>query len=118
MKCEREAEAQTVRRQLKLDVARCEFCGRRNHGLQVHEILRGSGLRLKTLDELCSVLVLCNACHDLMGGRHPSEQLAILKRSRDHDFCLARYYDLAGRKYPDERDIDLWSLRYAFVPNL
>ncbi len=99
-------------------VGRCEFCGRHNHGLQVHEILRGNAYRVKAQDKAYAVLVLCAACHDEMGGMHPAQQLAILKRSRPEDFSIAKFYALAEREYPSGEDIQLWLKRLSFVPHI
>lgn len=112
---QRNAAAQPFRDELLASVSRCEWCGRHSNGLCVHEILRGNGLRQKAMDQLYAVLVLCDECHNLMGGRPWSEQLAILRRSRLYDYDLRRFHELAKRNYPDHDDVILWSLRYAFV---
>jgi hypothetical protein len=95
-------------------VGRCEWCGRHNFGLEVHEILRG-GYRAKTQDQPCCQLVLCRDCHDLMGGRDWAEQLAILMRSRPEDFNLLKFHDLASRRKPLYEEVELWSMRLSFV---
>jgi hypothetical protein len=95
-------------------VGRCEWCGRHNFGLEVHEILRG-GYRAKTHDQPCCQLVLCRDCHELMGGRDWAEQLAILKRSRCEDYNLLAFHALASRCKPDDSEVELWSMRLSFV---
>jgi hypothetical protein len=40
-------------------VGRCEFCGAYRCHLVVHEIARGSGLRVKAYDKPYATLVLC-----------------------------------------------------------
>ena len=113
----REAESQPARDALRDRVGRCEYCGRHNAGLQVHEILRGTGFRQKALDQPCAQLVLCHACHDIMGGRPLAEQLAILCRSRPGDMNLTRFYELSGRHdYPTRYDVNMWYKRLCFVP--
>lgn len=110
----REAEARPVREGLIERVGRCEYCGRRHHGLEVHEILRG-GYRQKTQDEQCATLVLCRPCHNIMGGRDWAEQLAILRRSRPEDFNLIDFHALASRVKPIHEEVDLWEMRLSFV---
>lgn len=111
----REAEARPVRDDLKEEVGRCEWCGRHNAGLCVHEILRGYGYRLKAIDKRFAVLVLCFVCHELMGGRDWAEQLSILRRSRPKDFNLLAFHTLAGRVKPGNDEVHLWSQRLSFV---
>lgn len=102
--------AEPIRRDLISEVCRCEWCGRHSIQVCVHEILRG-GYRAKTLSERCAVLVLCDECHNLMGGREWAEQLAILRRSRPHDYRLSAFHALAQRVKPDESEVRLWSQR-------
>lgn len=109
------AQAGPWREALRERVGRCEWCGRHNHGLAVHEVLRGSGLRQKAMDKPYAVLVLCNDCHELMSGRDWAEQLAILRRSRPADYRLSDFHALAARVKPDHADVTLWLLRLSFV---
>lgn len=90
---------------LKERVGRCESCGWNNiNDLQVHEILRGTGLRrLSRGKDFCS-LVLCNSfangCHDRMSGLAWERQLAILWRSRPEDMDMLAFWEVAGRRKP------------------
>lgn len=102
------------RSELKARVAKCEWCGRRDKGLCVHEILRGYGLREQALDKAFAVLVLCDDCHFLMSGRAWAEQLAIMRRSRCEDFNLAAFHNLARRVKPDISEVELWERRMSF----
>lgn len=111
----RNREAEPARRSLLERVARCEFCGRHNAGLANHEILRGS-YRQQALDKPFAILILCDECHDLMGGRSWAEQLAILRRSRPADFNLRLFHELAGRHKPSSDEVALWNMRLCFVP--
>lgn len=112
------AEVAPVRQSLIERVCRCEFCGRYDVWLVVHEILRGS-MRAQSLDKPFAQLVLCDGigdfCHELMDGKPLAMQLAILKRSRPEDFNLLKFRTLAKRNYPDYAAVDLWSKRLAFV---
>jgi hypothetical protein len=53
-----------------------------------------------------------------MDGKPLAMQLAILKRSRPDDFRLDFFYALTERQYPAAVEIELWTHRLSFVPNL
>ena len=98
-------EADAAAAALKERVGRCERCGWDNiNDLQVHEILRGTGLRRLARGKACCSLVLCNSfangCHDLMGGLSWERQLLILYRSRRDDCDILAFWKIAGRRKP------------------
>lgn len=110
----RKREAAPFREQIVWTIGRCEWCGRHNNGLCVHEILRG-GYRQQAQDKPYATLVLCDDCHREMGGRPLAEQLAILRRSRPEDYSLPSFWKLGTRNYPDQSEVSLWSMRLSFV---
>ena len=124
----READCRALRLALIELVGKCECCG---HGpdnpwpdlgyqmsvLCCHEILN-AGLRQKTLDEPCTLLVACYFCnqHELHNRtKWPRErQLAALKRSRpdgEFGYNLARFLELRNPNAPlaiTKEEVDRW----------
>lgn len=105
--------AAKLREQLIAEVGQCELCNR-NFSLACHEISRGSS-RAKSLDQRSCILVLCNAphgikpsCHSVVGAWPREKQLALLYIRRGMDYDLARYWEIIGRKTPDQADVDGW----------
>ena len=107
------AEAKPIRDALRAEVKRCECCGRKESdrfrgNFDVHEILNGP-LRMKTLGERCSLLVVCRECHDervhgsttLSASGRAAFQLALLLRSRPNDFDLERFNWLRNPNAPN-----------------
>jgi len=64
------------------------------------------------------ISALCNDCHAIMDGRDWAEQLAILRRSRPHEYNLLAFHTLARRCKPSDGEVSLWSLRFSFVSSL
>ena len=118
----RAAETRDFRRELILEVGRCELCGhdpaRFGNGaiswiLACHEIARGNS-RQDALDKPYAILVVCRYCHsEHLGnkGEWPqARQLAALKRSRPRDYDLAAFNELVGRgpNRITEKDVEQW----------
>ena len=101
-------------------MGRCEGCGDRDGGLEVHEICRG-GLRHKALDKPFCTLLVCRACHQLLtetlsGGEAMALGLAWLRRSRPANYDAEAFYKLTGRRWPDAAMIRRWTQRLTPQP--
>jgi len=114
------AQISEWREALVAEVCRCEFCGLRNRVLQPHEVARGIH-RQKALCARFAILVLCLDCHAAVHRMAGEDQrglgLALLRRSRPHDYNLEAFYDLTDRRFPSPESVRLWGLRLAFVTN-
>jgi hypothetical protein len=102
-KCaQRAREAKPIRDGLRASVGRCELCGKRRVGLDVHEIARGTH-RQKALDKPFALLVVCRVCHEKLDDTKAwpeARQLAVLKRRRPGDFNLAAYLSMTSPQAP------------------
>jgi 5-methylcytosine-specific restriction endonuclease McrA len=80
-------------------VERCMVCGYDGYALplQVHEICRRS--QSVRAQHRCNWLLLCQACHDLMGSEEwPMTRQLVLKAIRDRaNFDLAEWIRIRGR---------------------
>lgn len=105
---QRAAECRDIRREMVLNVGRCEMCGHDPTNpkagaiawqLDCHEIANGPH-RQKALDKPFALLVLCWWCNSEEATdktKWPeARQLAALKRSRPQDYNLAAYNALVG----------------------
>jgi hypothetical protein len=93
----RERDTWQFRFNLCAEVGRCERCGKRfaTDRLGCHEILCGTGFRLKCLDQRCALLVLCNPCHrEVQSWDSKPRQLARLYLSRPMDLDLLKLTQL------------------------
>lgn len=109
----RAEEARDVRRDLVLEVGRCEICGHdpTNHKagnvawrLDCHEIANGPN-RQKCLDKRFGLLVLCWLCNseeatDKMKWPE-ARQLALLRINRPDDYDLTAYNKLVNPRAPN-----------------
>ena len=105
-----ESEVSEVRDQFR-GVRKCEWCGE-DKSCDPHEISRGSSRGL-TLGEPSCILALCRECHDAI-HRMPDDRavgLAILSWRRPSDYSLSAFWRLTGRRYPSEKDVQLWRKR-------
>jgi hypothetical protein len=99
------SEVAPFREAFKLEVGRCELCGKRR-GLVIHEIARGQADRQKALDKRYAILVLCDpGCHQKMDRLSRAHQLCLLYCRRPYDFDLNAYQILTCRRYPDLGDV-------------
>ena len=75
---------------------------------EFHHVARGA---CKTTD-LCCVLYLCRACHNLWhrtdGETQRAVCLALLELSRPHHADLERYYQLTHRRFPSRACVAAW----------
>lgn len=106
------------RKQLAIDVGRCEFCGLRDI-FEVHEVARGTS-RDDALDQAYAVLVLCRDCHRtlerLAGDDQRALGLVLLRRNRPDDFNLQAFYDLTQRNnFPSRELVKRWAERLSFI---
>jgi hypothetical protein len=110
---QRARAAKPIRDGLRERVGRCELCGKRNRPLACHEISRGP-LRQKSLDRVECILVVCPACHELLGdkARWPeARQLAVLRKSRPGDYDLVAYNELVNPRAPNritQAEVEEW----------
>lgn len=102
--------AAKFREQIIAEVGRCEWCGR-YFSLCCHEISRGSS-RLKSLEMRSCILVLCNAphgmrpsCHGQIQAWDRAKQLALLYLRRPGDYNLQAYWEVIGRRKPEQCDV-------------
>ena len=94
------------REQFKLELGRCEYCGKRR--LVLHEIARGCD-RSRALDKRYALLGLCDpGCHQRVGDWPRAKQLALLYMRRPYDFDLPSYHALIARKTPDLSEVLDW----------
>lgn len=105
--------AAKIRKQIVAEVERCEWCGR-YFSLACHEIGRGSS-RLQAQDQRSAILVLCNAphgtkpcCHEVVGNWPREKQLALLLLRRGGDYSLEKFWEVTGRRFPEQEDVDGW----------
>lgn len=121
---QRAAEAKPIRQALIAKHGSCMICGagpRSTNGrmasqnqLCCHEVLNG-GLRQKTLDEPCSLLVLCWHCNqnevEDKGAWPHARQLAVLQEKSPEDYDLERFCFLrnaAAPRYIEQHEVDFW----------
>lgn len=121
---QRAAEAKPIRQALIKEQGRCMICGvgpgntnslmAAQRELCCHEILNG-GLRQKTLDEPCSLLVLCWNCNSnevVAKGTWPvPKQLAVLQHRAPQHYDLVRFNWLRNPnapKYVEQHEVDFW----------
>lgn len=105
-------------------VARCE-CGcmlpTAWENLDVDEIARGSGHRLKALDQAYAVLCVRRLHHQKIQNWPRAKRLALLYIHRPSDFDLIAFWALTQRKWPDWDEVSAHVdelLRLSFAPNL
>lgn len=114
----RTAACRDGRRELVLEVGRCEVCG---HNwlldLDVHEIANGPH-RLMALDKRFALLVACWPCNSeqLTDKRKwpVSRQLSLLKKSRPADYDLEAYVATFHPRAPrviTQDEVDEWEAR-------
>lgn len=96
-------EAEAEAEKLRIEVGHCERCLTESD-YETHEILRGSLRRLARGHRCCS-LVLCRACHKLMGGMAWEKQLMILWQSRRDDMHVLEFWKIAGRRKPTVEEL-------------
>ena len=118
---QRLTEAQPWRKELR-EQGYCDWCSVRAGDyfkgfpvqLEEHEIARGIH-RQRALDQPCATLLLCSRCHDelhrMAGDAQVCIGLALIRYRRPEHYSLSRYYELTGRRWPDEASIDLWTKR-------
>lgn len=121
---ERAAEAKPVRDALIAEQGECMICSatpaNRIHPLPelnqlcCHEIL-GGPLRQKTLDEPCSLLVLCWYCNgnevEDKAAWPAARQLAVLLARSPQHYDLARFCWLRNERAPhfvEQHEVDEW----------
>ena len=100
-------EAAPVRDALKARVGRCEHCLKPTapEYLDCDEIARGSS-RQQALDEPCSILVVHRLCHGLIQNWSRAKRLALLYLVRSSDYDLERFWQITGRRFPEQEDVD------------
>ena len=105
----RKREADDWRNSLRQRVGRCE-CGcmlsTSPELLDVDEIARGTGHRLKALDQAYAVLVVRRLHHDRIQTWSRAKRLALLYIHRPSDFDLEKFYTLTKRRFPDWDAVD------------
>ena len=119
---DRAAEAKPVRDAFKDEIGQCMICGasprRPMHAIAdmnelcCHEILNGP-LRQKTLDEPCSLLVLCAYCNqnevEDKGSWPAARQLAVLMTKAPQHYDLVRFNWLRNPNAPrfvEQHEVD------------
>lgn len=100
------SEVEGFRAALRMEIGRCERCGKRQ--VILHEIARGCD-RQRSLDKRYAILGLCDpGCHQVVGDWPRAKQLALLLIRRPYDFDLPSYQALISRKHPDIDEVLLW----------
>jgi hypothetical protein len=114
---DRMAEVKPLRDSLIKQAGRCMVCSvsTKQARLACHEILNG-GLRDKTLDEPCSLLVLCWNCNsNEMTDKQKwpaARQLAVLQSKSPEHYDLERFNWLRNPKAPNfvtQEEVDGYS---------
>ena len=95
-----------VRAALREEIGRCERCRKRQ--VRLHELTQGFGKRYKALGDRSLIVGLCDTCHALihsMGCAGKIECLAILKTRRPADYCLQRFWEMNGKRWPEPEEV-------------
>lgn len=109
----RSEQAKPLRNSLIEQAGACQVCGSKKQ-LACHEILNGP-LRQKTLDEPCSLLVVCWPCNQALTdkGKWPvARQLAILLHKSPSRYDLQRFCYLRNPNAPHyitQEEVDQWT---------
>jgi hypothetical protein len=100
---ERQDDVRDKREGWVREAGACMVCGSKRD-LACHEILNGP-LRAKTLDEPCSLLVVCWSCNsgplNRKGEWPVARQLAVLKRKAPHYYDIVRFNWLRNPNAPN-----------------
>ena len=93
----------------------CEWCGY-TCAVEEHHIAQGCD-RGQALDNPACIIWLCRPCHTTIQGIRDTRLigLAILKCRRPFDYSLAEFYRVTRRRWPDERDVNLWVSRLCLT---
>lgn len=108
------AVVKPFRAELIKELGECVACGKKR-ALSCHEILNGP-LRCKTLDEPCSLLVLCYWCNSnefTDKAKWPvARQLALLKKKMPQYYDLERFNFIRNPdapRYIEQHEVDAYA---------
>lgn len=96
----------SFREELREELGRCEYCRRGKP--QLHEIVQGHGRRIKALGNRSLIVGLCSKCHakvHTMGLAGKILCLALLRLRRPEDYNLQTFWEVNGRRWPDNEEV-------------